>query len=344
MTIDIDELIRQDEERWAGMRSSQYSQDQRRNIYCGKAPGPKTTEERERSVGWVSSKPLKPLPEPLTMKYAVDTEIDRLIRRDDAVLLGGSHGYAELPPSEKTELFCGTSKALQSSRERPWYTGITQDRIPLSLRKRPSRMTEEPNRTLSNFPLDGITERQTEGALVDEYEQSKKEQYVLDLVAEAGSEEDDTEEIHPDIREARAEARNIMEQEKRRKEIYARAREKPQNTYESTPCTNRAPTSAPTSSSSTFSYSNSKLPGPYFTMDHKGEYTRFEALHNRFKMYRSPQSVWNRNQKQQLEVKENPGLFDRKDKTKKNVNLDAVNENGETERLRRWKYKMGLLD
>lgn len=348
MTDKIDELIRQDEERWkATTDSTQYSVNQRRNIYCGKEPGPNRDEARDRTAGWVPSKPSRPPPEPLTMKYAFDSEIDRLIHRDDALLLGGPNGYAELPPSQRMELYCGTSKALQSSREQPWYAGMAESRIPLSLKKRGSRAVEDSKHTLSNFPLDGISERQTEGALFEEYEQSKKQQYVLDLVAEAGSEEDESGETNPEVRQARAEARKLLEQEKRRKEIYARAKDRPKNAFEPIDGANRSQTSAvpPTTSPSTFSYSNSKLPGPYFTMDHKGEYTRFEALHNRFKMYRSPQSLWNRNQKQQAEAKEKLALPDRSGKgKKKNVDLDAVNENGETERLRRWKYQMGLLE
>lgn len=324
----LSELIESDErDKIENNFFQQYTEEQRRNIYGGRAPG-KPLDAGPPRVGWVPRAKPKEVVGPLTVSRPSDDAIDRLIERDNNAMLGGVHRFAELPPASRAELYCGTSSALQATKD-----SDTRAVIPLSLKKK-NMEREGKFSHLSNYPLDGIRDARTEDNLFHEYECMKREQYVLDVIAEEGSEDNSEGEEDEDISRARAEAKAVIEKEKKRKDLYEMVRNKKKT----------QPGDRQRDFPQDFSYSNSKLPGPYFTVNQKGEFTRFEALHNRFHMYRTPQRVWLRNQERLEEQKEGDALpaLNSDLPKKKKTNLDAIHENGETERLRRWKHQMGL--
>eukprot|EP00796_Vickermania_ingenoplastis_P005362 gene5362-3857_t len=325
----IQSLMREDEaSRSKGGLLQHYSEEQRRNLYGGRAPGPSASTDGPRRGCLPHQSRYEFHPGPVALAFPEEDEIDRLMRQDDRER-GGIERVAEMSPAARAQLYAGSSSAIPLVKSEEEQRRVSKGR---------GGHTQSYGH-LSNFRLDGIPEPRTEGDLLQEYERSKREQYVMEVVAEEGS-EDDFEDDDVETRIARKEARQFKEQEKRRKDLYERircAKKQMQATGSSMVKTDpKAPT---------FSYSNSKIPGPYLTINQKGEHTRFEALHNRFHMHRSPQRVWSRNEALHLEdASPRASLYSPKSKGKKDVDLDIVLETGETERLRRWKHRMGLSE
>lgn len=181
--------------------------------------------------------------------------------------------------------------------------------------------TPDPLHTLSNFPQDGLHGVRTEEQLVDEYAATKREQHARHIVAQHGMTTVGEDEVDEEIIEARKELLKVESKKRHEKELYADYRSRYGEEDYSEP----------------FSFSNSKIPGPYLTLRTKGEFTRYEALQQRFRIHRKPRMDVPKASAVKPPEQESPVV-----KRRTKVEKEAT-ECEEGDRLRRWKRKMGLI-
>lgn len=336
----ITEGIKDDNEgRATGNSLFLLSEDERRNIYKG-IPS-------ENPISGLTQKTLAKTPKKTTpsldmhpVRFLSDGAIDQLIRDEEKNLVNRNSGAAEKkkqnlffsPGAKRGENIASSSSSLCSPK--PTFK---------------KKIGSAPLPTLSNVQIDGIAgSLETENALVQEFENDKRADYLRQIAAavcdsnnESGGRHDRRDcRIEEEEEKIWEEVKLQLEKDNREKAIFERFRDRAegrQSNNLSFPVP-RKPTVK--------SFSNSPIPGPYLTLHQCGDYTCFEALAKRSKYCRYSvfPSVCIPTLNGQLdETRKRVALLpSAKKKEKKTIDFDFVHENGESERLRKWKARIGL--
>lgn len=319
-------LVRRDEEEsQKNPLLKMYGEAQRREIYRGCDPSPSTCQP-SRAQGWIPHRPPR-TPTDLSAVHFHPSEktIEKLIEHDEAEYARNSLNYGTWSDSKKKELYRLTSSEL-GAKSSP----VPEPLIPASLRRQPA--SQGPFKTLSNYPLDGIKDEGTEDELYIEYDSCKRLNRLKNAL-EAHKFGQNKEEGEAEVLQALNEAKAIQDAEIRRKDLYATLKKRTQRA-------DTAVTSEISPQPNFFSYSNSTVPGPYLSLDQKGDFTRFEALQHRFPVCRTSESLHKRNkERQNRSAHIFPRVMQKNRASEKGL---STQHDGEGAHLRKWKREMGI--
>lgn len=342
----LEEIENDDEDRAKGNSLFQLTERQRCNLYKGKAPGSPSSKLTREALARAAKKTVPPL-DLNPIEFLPDREIDKRIQ-DDEKRMGLPNGRAILAfmsPHNK-RMHSNDSERKRDERGRSTITS-NPDCSTQMLAKNSCKNIEIP--TLSNAQIDGITHAlETESELVQEFETQKRADYLRRVAAAIFSTDDSSEDEDykcrggekDELMALRKEAKIQLDKDARARFIAQRLKEKLRAKQSNVVTPHATPEPAAES------FSNSPIPGPYLTLHQKGDFTRFEALSKRSKISRFSTLPSEKKQKSQEVDKKSsritPFLPSTSTRGKKTLDFNFVHENGETERLRRWKYKMGL--
>lgn len=340
----FEEVVGDDKGKVQGNSLFPLSQSQEVNIYKGAPVG---EPFRGDSRGALRRKVKRdvPLIDMHPVEFLLDHEIDKRIKEDEEKeFISRDKGNHSLSIVKKEGLSSNSHMGKRGARN---YRGKCSYSSSQGEEKLVCGKTNV--QSLSNAPIDGITAAlDTESALLDEFEYQKRADFLRHIAASIFSTDDSTEEEPfkrgdrdgEELKALKREAKILLDKDARARQISERLKERlgiKQNNILIPRCT-------PESLGESFS--NSSIPGPYLTLHQKGDFTRFEALTKRNKISLFPALTFENKKESHAIDNQSPKnrtFLPPTSKVEKTVDFSMRDENGDSERLRRWKYKMGLL-
>lgn len=336
----ITEEIRNDDESKAtGNSLFLLSEEERRDIYRGLTSENLNYALTHETLAKTTNR-TNPSLDSHPVKFLSDDAIDQLIRDDEQSIANRNSGEIA---TETRNLFFSSS-ARSTGKIAPSSISFCSPEPTFK-----KKFGKAPLPTLANVQIDGIVgSLETENALVEEFEYGKRADYLRQIAASVYDSNNDLDGRH-DYRDSRVddeqdklreEVRVQLEKDIREKSIIERFRDRAAGKQ-----SNNLPILV-THKPSVKSFSNSPIPGPYLTLHQYGDYTCFEALAKRSKFCRysvlPSESIPKPNGQVNETTKRTACLPSVKMKRRKTIDFDFVHENGESERLRKWKARIGL--